>query len=238
VEVNNRKCLYEALDKGLGTGYRRVAWEKALKGDFAVIEPWLVPMEGLARRVLCQQVGLSGCDGYRIVAHSDGTFAGVCDEGNCERCLFAETELVRYTPNMGLFRQEVARLLRIAPDRSVPDHPSLQAVGELRLGAEVIGAKIIGGLDLRLAERMVQMLWRQMRQRQLFLILSEVEPKDRLKGLIERCGWLDYTIEEQFDLLPRGLRWVEGAQARWETFKLAHGGAEVAGRFPKQPGLQ
>ncbi len=238
MEANNKKCLYEALDKSLGIGYRRAAWEGALNGAFSAIEPWLVPTQVPATRVPCKQVGRSGCDGYRIVAHANGTFVGVCDEGNCTRRLFSEAELVRYEPNITLFRREVARLFGIAPDLSAPEHHTLHPVGELRLGKEVFGVKIVGGLDPGLVERMVQLLWQQTRQKQLLLILSETEPKDRLKGLIERCGWIDYTIEEQFDLLPRGLRWTEGAEERWEGFKSTHGDTAAAGRFPEQPGLQ
>jgi hypothetical protein len=85
--------VFQCLDQSVGHAFRWDSWKGLLKERFGEIEPWLMPAGRLAANVPCERTQLFNCS-YRVVEHANGTFAGVCDEGRCQRRVFEKSELV------------------------------------------------------------------------------------------------------------------------------------------------
>lgn len=219
--------VFQCLDQSIGHAFLRKLWEDVLKERFLEIEPWLIPSQHRAAKVACEHTKSRHCS-YRVVEHENGPLVGVCDEGRCQRRVFAPEELVQYQPNFSRLRTEFARLLELEPDRSEPPQANILPVGKLTLGRDRLEVKLVGGLNPSSLPEILTRLLDVRGPRQVILLASSYGGKAPLLDFIYRVGWQFHDIEHSFVLQPRSLRWSPGAQARWLEFKRGLLPAEAA----------
>lgn len=205
---------FQCIDNAITRGVPRSSYINALGENFADMEPWLIPIEGLAQQYVCKNTAKSGCR-YRVVEHANGTLVGVCDEGRCGRREFAREELIRYRPDFARFRAELARLMGIRLEPYRGDAIWLIPVGDLAVGRDHYAVKLAGGANPQVLMEFLQKLWIEASQPQLILLASRLSATPELSAFLRKAQWGEFVLEPHMELKARALQWKPGSESHW-----------------------
>lgn len=115
--MNNLSSFWKSFEALPHGGARLEAWQRTFGAELfeRVASRYLRPAGGIVARVGCERTRRTGDCAYRVVEHEDGTVAGVCDQGRCERTIFKREDLAAFTLNEDRLVEDIALLPGITP---------------------------------------------------------------------------------------------------------------------------
>jgi len=228
--MSRPSAFFKSLE-ALVHGGRLKGWELATGEAFALVQPYLMPVEGIAKQVACERTFQGHACAYRIVEHGDGTVVGVCDEGECERKVFRREELARFALDESRLASELISLFGLTPAKVELAGPGrsmrLGLVGGRRRVPVVLSRQ--GGSDV--LTRFLADSFAEAGGPLILCVPTDRRVDEQVLRMLEAHESRHFVLDGNVHPTPEGLRFTPQGQDGWHELvgRLNGGGSTVHG---------